>query len=643
MAISKVKIANIVGVADRLDDVIRFCGQTEYFHPDDALSFYSDTRNFTTLNEANPYSETLQELKSLLARLGRDLDVVDTRMVDLPHYQLKNFVKEFSAETETLLRQKSELEALLDSYRKQTVEIGHFVGLNLDLKKLSESQFIKFRFGRIPRECHDMLAKYDDNPYVMFFQCTSDATHDWGVYIAPVEYIEQVDTIFSSLYFERLRVKVLESTPEQMLLELQKQTDELSAQLQAVQKELDANWDRRSEQCQQVFSKLEELDTYFGIRKYVARHDNSFILVGWIPVENEEEFKKTMAGFQGVDCAVEEAVDAVRHTPPTRLVNKKFFKPFEFFVEMFGLPNYQEIDPTPFVAITYIVIFGAMFGDFGHGIILSIAGFLMWKLKKMAIGRILIPCGVSSALFGILFGDLFGFEHAFDPVYHMLGFSEKPIAVMEPSTTNYIIYISVGIGCLLVGMSMVLNIISSIRRKKYDKALFGPNGIAGLILYLSIVAGLVLQMFLGIPVMNLAYVLCLIILPLLAILFSEVLGKLVARNPNWKPEKWGDYIIQSFFEIIETILSYATNTMSFLRIGAYVLVHAGMMLVVFTLAEMSSGVGYIAIMVIGNAFVIGLEALLVAIQVLRLEYYEMFSRFYDGDGIPFRPVTVEKH
>ena len=90
-------------------------------------------------------------------------------------------------------------------------------------------------------------------------------------------------------------------------------------------------------------------------------------------------------------------------------------------------------------------------------------------------------------------------------------------------------------------------------------------------------------------------------------------------------------------------MSYATNTMSFLRVGAYVLVHAGMMLVVFTLAEMSSGIGYALVLIVGNAFVMGLEALLVAIQVLRLEYYEMFSRFYDGDGIPFHPVTVEKH
>ena len=89
------------------------------------------------------------------------------------------------------------------------------------------------------------------------------------------------------------------------------------------------------------------------------------------------------------------------------------------------------------------------------------------------------------------------------------------------------------------------------------------------------------------------------------------------------------------------LLSYVTNTMSFLRVGAFVLVHAGMMLVVFTLANMCSSVGYVLIVCIGNVFVICLEALLVGIQVLRLNFYEMFSRFFKGEGRAFDPVKAK--
>ena len=98
------------------------------------------------------------------------------------------------------------------------------------------------------------------------------------------------------------------------------------------------------------------------------------------------------------------------------------------------------------------------------------------------------------------------------------------------------------------------------------------------------------------------------------------------------------------FRSIEVLLGYVTNTMSFLRVGAFVLVHAGMMNVVFVLAESvgnPGSVGFIAIVVVGNIIVTVLEALLVSIQVLRLEYYEMFSRFYSGEGRPFEPVKIK--
>ncbi|MBQ3856351.1 MAG: ATPase, partial [Ruminococcus sp.] len=115
------------------------------------------------------------------------------------------------------------------------------------------------------------------------------------------------------------------------------------------------------------------------------------------------------------------------------------------------------------------------------------------------------------------------------------------------------------------------------------------------------------------------------------------------KKKDWQPHSWGEYCVQSFFELFEMCLSYVTNTMSFLRVGAYILVHAGMMLVVFTLAEMVGGVvGYTLILIIGNGIVMALEALLVAIQVLRLDYYEIFSRFYIGEGRPFTPVVAKR-
>ena len=121
---------------------------------------------------------------------------------------------------------------------------------------------------------------------------------------------------------------------------------------------------------------------------------------------------------------------------------------------------------------------------------------------------------------------------------------------------------------------------------------------------------------------------------------KEILIKLADRKPDWKPESVSDFIMQNIFELLEYVLSYASNTVSFLRVGAFVLVHAGMMMVVFNLAGESKN---IFVIILGNALVIALEGLLTGIQAMRLEFYEMFSRFYEGDGRPFNGVNLREY
>ena len=213
---------------------------------------------------------------------------------------------------------------------------------------------------------------------------------------------------------------------------------------------------------------------------------------------------------------------------------------------------------------------------------------------------------------------------------------------MNSSTTSYILYIAVGIGVILLIIAMMLGIYSAFKRKHFGEALFGPNGICGLILYSSAMFMLVDMVMLHTGVVNTAYIVALIVIPMVLLMFSEILIKIANHENNWKPDNWADYIMQSVIELFEVILSYVTNTVSFSRVGAYVLGHAGMMMVVFTLANMFSGAGYVITVIIGNAVVILLEALLAGIQVLRLEFYEMFSRFFEGQGRVFTPVTVKE-
>jgi V/A-type H+-transporting ATPase subunit I len=188
-------------------------------------------------------------------------------------------------------------------------------------------------------------------------------------------------------------------------------------------------------------------------------------------------------------------------------------------------------------------------------------------------------------------------------------------------------------------MSIGINIALNIKNKHYVEVFLSHNGLAGIVFYLFVLAGLALQIGIGIQVFSLLSVLAFAILPLLAVLFKEPIERKVHGGELF-PEGLGGFITEGFFELFEVVLSYTTNTMSFMRVAGFVLSHAGMMLVVYTLMDM--GGGFLAstlIFIIGNLFVMALEGMIVGIQVLRLEFYEMFSRYYEGNGIKFRPLS----
>ncbi len=644
MSVKPVKAISIIGMMSELERVVKFCGDSQMFHPDDAMSFYSNTGSFTPIAANNPYSAPLQNLKNTAELANLELKYVKLKNFTVSSNGVLKYVKFFVSKVEKMLNEKLSIEQEIDNCKRTIDQVGHFVGKNINFTEIMNCRYINPTFGRIPLEGYEKLSKYSDNPYVLFFPCTKDETHYWGAYFSPPDQKQEIDRVFSSLYFEKLDIPEIAGTPDNFIVQLRKNLEQLKKDLERSEHLIEIFWKAEKEKCSMYYSKLTELDSYNEIKRYVYKYNKSFILVGWIPAENEDFFTRQLDGIRSVEYSLSDGKDEIKLSPPVIMKNPPFIRLYEFYVKMYGLPCYNETDPTAIVALTYTLFFGIMFGDVGQGLVVAIVGALMWKFKKMEIGRILVPCGISGMIFGFIYGSVFGFEEALNPVYKLLfGIDGKLVDVMSSETINMIIYGSVALGFVTIAIVMLMNIFSSLRRRDFESAFFGPNGIAGFVFYVSLVIGLVCQMFLGIAVMNFAYTACLIILPLLFMYMREPLGRLAERKKKWQPEKWGEYCVQSFFELFEMCLSYLTNTMSFLRVGAYILVHAGMMTVVFTLAEMVGGIGYTVVVIIGNGIVMALEALLVAIQVLRLDYYEIFSRFYIGNGRPFTPVVAKNN
>jgi V/A-type H+-transporting ATPase subunit I len=353
------------------------------------------------------------------------------------------------------------------------------------------------------------------------------------------------------------------------------------------------------------------------------------------------DVKKTFESFNDLELEVNEADSDKRIKPPTKLKNGWFSKPFGMFVEMYGIPGYHDMDPTPFVAWSYAILFGLMFGDLGQGFVLMLLGLYMAKKKGSILGSIGVRIGLSSMVFGFLYGSVFGNETLLNPFFiNVLGLSDKPIHVMDSDFTMTLLISAIAIGAFLILLAIIFNIKTLIKKKHYVEALTSHNGLSGLIFYGFLLTALALNFGFQFNLLRPIFTLPFIFIPLLLIFLKEPLERL-SHGHKMFPTGFGGFFVEGFFELFEILLSYVTNTMSFLRVGGFVLSHAGMMLVVTSLMDMVGGSGSILVLVFGNIFVMALEGMIVGIQVLRLQFYELFSRYYEGNGVAFQTLNLK--
>ena len=640
MAIEKMKFVMVNGPSSQLNKMISNLCPDGLFHPEPAGQFISPTMGYTTVSEENPYASTLSALHDLSTLLNVDLDdgkkvrgtVVDDRA--------KAYIETLSQTLRELANNRKTIAEQIETCREGIEEYKHFCGLGVNLEDIFSCKFISIRFGQLPKDSYLKLTKgYSDHPYVLFCPCSSDADGYWGAYFAPKDKEEDIDRIFAALHFNRLHIPSAVGTAEEIIRNLEESIRINEAQLADLDEKLRAVWETEGEKICAIYTKLIQLNEVFELRKYAVHHEGNCFFVGWIPANAESSVRKRLEKYPEFVVEIDDAEETSRVKPPTRLKNLRLFRPYSYFVEMYGVPSYHDIDITAFVAITYTLLFGIMFGDLGQGLVLILVGFLLWKLKRMPLGKILMPCGVSSAVFGFVFGSVFGYEELLDPVYEKLGWKGKPLSVME--SINTVLLFAIAIGVTLVVVAMLLNVFSCLKKKKFGSALFSENGLTGICVYLD--AASLVYTFMAKRVLIPQPVSVAMLVGGILILFNkEILAESLDEHKFKKPDSIMDYVLQNLFECIEYILSYFSNTVSFLRVGAFVIVHASMMMVVFTLAGDPASPKGIAVVALGNVVVIALEGLLSGIQGLRLEFYEMFSRFYEGEGRAFAGVTLKQ-
>jgi V/A-type H+-transporting ATPase subunit I len=373
----------------------------------------------------------------------------------------------------------------------------------------------------------------------------------------------------------------------------------------------------------------------------IANYDHlryTYLVNGWVPADKVEALRsevgevseKTLLEFNTPNRQDKDQV-------PIALSNPGPLRAFQGLVTNYGHPSYGELDPTFLLALTFPLVFGIMFGDVGHGVLLILVGMLLASRKIRSLrsvsdlGMVLVACGAAATVFGFLYGSIFGFEQVLTPLW------KRPLEEITD-----VLLVTVGVGVILLSLGMISNMVNAALAKNWTHLVLGHQGLAGLIFYwsmLGLIASVAMPNF---PVSSTLLIILLTTASFLLV-FGELLFSWLTGEEFSSEDNMGTYLMQAFFELFELVIGLFSNTLSYVRMGAFAVAHGALSLVIFILAEMvgpAHGFGYWVVIILGNLFVLGFEGMIVGIQTLRLEYYEFFSKFFTGGGMSFSPLTL---
>ncbi|MEE4195010.1 MAG: V-type ATPase 116kDa subunit family protein [Anaerolineae bacterium] len=431
-------------------------------------------------------------------------------------------------------------------------------------------------------------------------------------------------------------------TPAEMIDAMSQDLEKLEQQIVGQEGEIDDIRQSRKRQLQQIYWQVRKSNMIATAINRFGKLRYTYLVVGWMPTDLVDGLHKKLTALSAdilFEAVVMDRNASDSQETPSSLEHKGLFKAFQSLVTIYGQPKYGEVDPSILLAITFPILFGAMFGDAGQGLFLTLIGGLLAskKIKSLRnasnLGIVVMICGISAALFGLAYGSVFGMEDIVSPLW------------MRPmENIMQILMITIVGGIVILASAFGLNMFNAVRNKDWTNLIFSNHGISGFVLFLGIIglgAGfLAPDLALPTPVfIGMAGVAS------LAIMLSEPMGRLMNKQKPILENNLLMFFIQAFFELFETVISIFSNILSYVRVGAFAVAHVGLSAVIFILAEMVSanqGIGYWIVVILGNLFIIGFEGMIVGIQTLRLEYYEFFSKFFSGGGNPFRPIKLDR-
>jgi V/A-type H+-transporting ATPase subunit I len=592
--------------------------------------------------KVNEFSVLERQLSATMESLKIDPGAppaANIKMLSDPE-QLKPYADQMEQEVQQSLEILTEAQKNIEQLQNYIDLLSPLVDLDLPIDRIRHRRYIYSVLGSMPTEKIDRFKTSMAKVPFALIVLKKERDQSIVLLVGTRQNKDYLRRAARSAYLSGIDIPdKYQGTPLEIIATLNTEIDQLREQVLTTTQQVDKIRTSRAHHLQDLYWHLRHSRLMAEALTHYGKTHRGYLIAGWLPKNQLEDLENALRDISPEILIEIKENDSEKENRQAPVVLKKqvFLRGFQKLVTTYGFPANDELDPTLLLIITFPLIFGAMFGDVGHGVILALAGLMLLgdKIKKLhrfaSLGSVIFLCGVISVVFGFLYGTFFGMENVLTALW------QHPMS----NIMNLLIVTFAG-GALLLSIANILALINDFHQRRWAHFFFSSKGLAGLILYwslLGLVVGLMISKF---PIPSKVFIIT-AILGVVMIFMSGYFERLMA---NHKPYMEGGvfvYIIQSFFELFESLISYLSNSLSYVRVGAFAVAHAGLSSVFFILAELISptkGFGYWLVVILGNIFVIGFEGMIVSIQTLRLEYYEFFSKFFSGGGKRFMPFRL---
>lgn len=648
------RLIELMVLREDIHSVLKYLGELGEFQFQQ--EFASDSSD--SAKRLNPDASVFERLQQVRAAL--DLPDLDGYKVSVPLPSDADFESATKIIDSVEDIHKKELTAADEEKRAVSAykEALAFANLKVPYSDLESLSFLTLRIGKIdPEKIDDLRARLGSRGIIV--KLGDDDSRILAASSKKARFA--LDGELKEAGFTELQVpKDFKGIPDEVLLTLERNKTEAAAGLEEIQTERRNFAETHKDELYRLLQIYSIGSQIYSVENSLESTEFVYRITGWIPaflirkvMKDLDELTQSRAGIREFLPTEVPSVISGQEKVPVQVKHGKIVSNFERMIFSYGSPLYGTIDPTPFVALFFTVLFGIMFGDAGQGLCFLIIGILCC-LKKIKIsgwekfGGIFCCIGISSTIMGLLTGEFFANETLLRPfalwVTGLFGTPHAPILHMMPSSdpasiTRMFAFFgfTISIGFIINSCGLIINIINQFSLRRIGKALFGKTGISGAVFFWYVIIFAVrVALFKHAPA---AYDWVIISVSLFLTACSEIFQRLVDGERPILENGLFSAVIGAVVEIIEVISSYLSNTVSFVRVGAFALAHAVLGYIINTFVELAPGAGGIAVAILGNAIVVVLEGMIVAIQVVRLQYYEFFSKFFSETGREFKPFS----